>query len=146
MNIIYGIIEGLQNAVNNVLDNINWVANQIMGQFKNALGIHSPSRVFANFGEYMMLGLAGGIEDTLRPVSKAMDDVEGVASRQFESSIMLDAMESNINDLNSDKYQVNDQLQQPLLLQVEMNGRTYQAFVDDISEAQDKKVKFEEIY
>ena len=43
--------------------------------FKTVLGIHSPSRVFAGLGGYMMEGLAGGIADGERQPLRRVDSV-----------------------------------------------------------------------
>lgn len=44
------------------MDAVAGVASGVVGKFKGMLGIHSPSRVFAQFGDFTMQGLAGGLD------------------------------------------------------------------------------------
>ncbi|MES3098862.1 phage tail tape measure protein [Sphingomonas faeni] len=57
--IMNGLLSGL--SAGPVIRAIWGIAKGAIGAFKSALGIHSPSRVFAGLGGYMMEGLAGGI-------------------------------------------------------------------------------------
>ncbi|WP_074783883.1 hypothetical protein [Arthrobacter woluwensis] len=59
------MIQGLLNGAGSLLSSIgsfflNQLPGWIVGPFKAALGIHSPSRVFRQFGEFIVQGLAGG--------------------------------------------------------------------------------------
>ncbi|WP_175533600.1 hypothetical protein [Arthrobacter woluwensis] len=61
------MIQGLLNGAGSLLSSIgsfflNQLPGWIVGPFKAALGIHSPSRVFRQFGEFIVQGLAGGVK------------------------------------------------------------------------------------
>jgi hypothetical protein len=62
---------GLKNAINNA-------GESAIGWFKEKLGIHSPSRVFAELGDYTMQGLAVGLQ---RSQDNPLDQVSGLAKR-----------------------------------------------------------------
>lgn len=62
--LIVGFNNGLVSGANKVYANARIIANSVARIMRNTLQIKSPSRVFAEIGEYTMLGLAKGIEDT----------------------------------------------------------------------------------
>ncbi|PKQ40640.1 phage tail tape measure protein [Pseudomonas sp. YY-1] len=70
--IVQGLIEGFKNAFPNAAAMIGDMANSIVNKFKNLLGIHSPSRVFAELGGYTMEGLRNGLSDGQRGVLAQM--------------------------------------------------------------------------
>ncbi|MEG3089755.1 phage tail tape measure protein [Sphingomonas sp. PB4P5] len=61
-NMIRGLINGIMSMLGALKNTIVGAASSAATWFKQKLGIHSPSRVFAGFGGYMMDGLANGIE------------------------------------------------------------------------------------
>lgn len=73
------LIEGLWNGISGmaswVADKVKGFASNIVNNMKNALGIHSPSKVFADeIGKYLGLGLGEGFEDSLNSVYKEMEN------------------------------------------------------------------------
>lgn len=63
-NIIDGLINGVKSmmgAIGNAI--LSLVPGPIVGVFKDALGIHSPSRVFHALGKHIPEGLIGGISE-----------------------------------------------------------------------------------
>jgi TP901 family phage tail tape measure protein len=58
---IQGLINGITGMLANLKSTILNAASSAANWFKQKLGIHSPSRVFAGFGGFMMQGLANGI-------------------------------------------------------------------------------------
>lgn len=61
MMILRGLLGGLDPGV--VFNRIRGIAQGAIRIFKNVMGIHSPSRVFAGLGGYLMDGLTNGIAD-----------------------------------------------------------------------------------
>jgi len=59
---INGIVAGLQNGVARLRGAVRSVAATAMGEFRSALGIASPSRVFAELGLAIPQGVAEGVE------------------------------------------------------------------------------------
>lgn len=59
--LIGGLIEGLVQAVVSIPSAISKVGGAVVDGFKSLFGIHSPSTVFAEIGENLMLGMSEGI-------------------------------------------------------------------------------------
>lgn len=68
-----GLINGLKDAWSTVTDGIKSFTDGFVNGFKEALGIHSPSTVFAELGGYVVEGLANGITGSLGYVNDAMN-------------------------------------------------------------------------
>lgn len=77
------VIEGLKDGVLSLAGGIGqWIVSKVPGPLKGAvkkaLGIRSPSRVFAGYGENIMRGLMGGIDRERGRLKRTMADVTGV--------------------------------------------------------------------
>ncbi|WP_313539731.1 phage tail tape measure protein [Sphingomonas sp.] len=69
--IVRGIITGIVGMLGRLKETIVGAASAAASWFKSKLGIHSPSRVFASFGGFMMQGLDQGLaRDQNRPVDR----------------------------------------------------------------------------
>lgn len=73
--LIDGLVNGLQGGVRRVTDAVRGLATSARGAFENALGIQSPSRVFAELGEQLPRGLAVGIEAESPTAQGAAEDM-----------------------------------------------------------------------
>lgn len=62
-NIVQGIWNGIIGAKDWLMAKLAWFANLIPAPIRKALGIHSPSRVFAAIGGHVMAGLDQGLDD-----------------------------------------------------------------------------------
>lgn len=74
-NIIQGLINGVKNMAGKLVDSVKGVVDGAIEGAKNLLGIHSPSRVFMEFGEYTGEGFINGINDMKNAVAKAGQDM-----------------------------------------------------------------------
>lgn len=63
---IKGLAQGIKNALGAAKDAIVGAGDQVVGWFKDKLGIRSPSRVFAGLGDDTMAGLAVGLQRNTR--------------------------------------------------------------------------------
>ncbi|WP_017477241.1 phage tail tape measure protein [Pseudomonas sp. PAMC 26793] len=77
--IVNGLVNGLMAGLGSVKTAISSIGDASIGWFKEKLGIHSPSRVFAELGGFTMAGLTQGLEggqkgplDALTSMSKQM--------------------------------------------------------------------------
>lgn len=70
-NIMQGLINGIKSMGSYVVDSVKGAVSGAVKGAKNFLGIHSPSRVFMQIGEYTGEGLALGIDAKGREVEKA---------------------------------------------------------------------------
>ena len=60
-NIISGLANGIKEGAKTVWDAIVSLATELVARFKEALGIHSPSKVFFAIGGFIIAGLIGGL-------------------------------------------------------------------------------------
>ncbi|MEM8519834.1 MULTISPECIES: phage tail protein [unclassified Janthinobacterium] len=77
-NILRGLVNGITGSMGAVKDAISNAGSSTIAWFKEKLGIHSPSRVFAELGDYTMQGLAVGLD---RSESAPIAKVSGLAQR-----------------------------------------------------------------
>ena len=82
MDMVTGLINGIVGSGSKVREVISSLAGGIISQFKGMLGIHSPSRVFAQFGDYTMQGLAGGLD---RSASDPLQRVKSLGERMKQA-------------------------------------------------------------
>lgn len=61
IDMVLGLVNGVRSMGGAAVDAVAGVATGVMDRFKGMLGIHSPSRVFAQFGDFTMQGFAGGL-------------------------------------------------------------------------------------
>lgn len=77
--IISGLWNGIGDKARWLKDKITGLGHQVVDWAKGVLGIHSPSRVFADqVGRYIPAGMAVGITSNLTPVQQAMDTMGGL--------------------------------------------------------------------
>lgn len=102
-NIVEGIWEGIQNAIGWFTDKITGFFSGIIDGVKGMLGIHSPSRVFADMGKNMALGLGQGWDNEYdrirRDIEGGMDF--GTASVDFASSGLGVASAGMVNGVSA---------------------------------------------
>ena len=73
-NLITGLANGLMDKLNWLKDKVKNLASGITNTIKNALGIHSPSRVFAQLGAFTAEGFGEGFADEMKDVTSEMQD------------------------------------------------------------------------
>lgn len=91
------LVDGLRDGITNKWNDFkNWVTNkwnELSDTFKNFFGIHSPSTLFAGFGDDIMQGLANGISSNGFAAQQALAGVAGTLTGQ------IDGMTGDIQDL-----------------------------------------------
>jgi tape measure domain-containing protein len=75
--IVQGMISGLGSLAGSLFNKVKSLANGIPGFAKKALGIHSPSSVFHEIGENVVLGFAAGLSSS-KAVRALTDTVRGM--------------------------------------------------------------------
>lgn len=79
--IVHGIWNGISNAAGWLRDKVAGFAKGILDGMKNALGIHSPSRLFRDqVGKYIAQGIGVGFESEIGNVTRQMQDAMPDAS------------------------------------------------------------------
>ncbi|AOJ83743.1 hypothetical protein WT60_24315 [Burkholderia sp. MSMB617WGS] len=86
--LIDGLVNGIKNGLGNVKDTISSVADSTVAWFKEKLGIHSPSRVFATLGGFVSEGAAVGMESEQRRVANAALGLATAVVASFGSPVL----------------------------------------------------------
>lgn len=73
-NIIQGLVNGVTGAAGRLIGAVKGAVGDAIEGAKNLLGIHSPSRVFREIGQYTMQGAALGVDDDADLLSKSIDN------------------------------------------------------------------------
>lgn len=74
-NISSGVASGINAGAASVVSSAKAMAQSAYNGARGRLQIKSPSRVFAELGKFVDLGLAEGIEDNIQPIQKALDSM-----------------------------------------------------------------------
>ncbi|MFF7158120.1 phage tail tape measure protein [Streptomyces sp. NPDC008139] len=74
-----GLVKGLQSQEAAIERQMRRIALAMQKAIKKALGIHSPSRVFAALGQFIPQGLAQGIQDGAHHATAAVSGLAGAA-------------------------------------------------------------------
>ena len=82
---VMGLVNGITNGATQIVNAVTGLATKAKDTFKNALGIHSPSKVGVELGGHFGGGIAGGISDAAPDVHAASKDL-GSASFAGASS------------------------------------------------------------
>ena len=82
-----GLINGLKDAWSTVTNGIKGFTDGFINGFKDALGIHSPSKVFYEIGGYIDQGLANGINAALSYAEQAMTNLANVVQQKGNEMI-----------------------------------------------------------
>jgi TP901 family phage tail tape measure protein len=83
--IIDGLVNGISNKFGALKETMSELGDSATGWFKEKLGIHSPSRVFAELGGFTMEGLTQGLDDGAKGPLSSM----GRMTQQLTAAGML---------------------------------------------------------
>lgn len=89
--IMDGLKNGIMGRAQAVVASIQSVANRVKSAFTGMMGIHSPSRVFAGYGDYMMQGLNNGLLKNDSPVSAMLKTSNSLRNAMDTSEIRFDS-------------------------------------------------------
>lgn len=91
--IVDGLYNGVKDAMHLVADKAGELADGFVKGFKDALGIHSPSKVFYAIGEFIDKGLANGISATkdlaVNAIQSVSDAVKTIGSQLADDNYGL---------------------------------------------------------
>ena len=92
-NIVDGLYNGVKDAMHLVADKAGELADGFVKGFKDALGIHSPSKVFYAIGEFIDKGLANGISAAkdlaVNAIQSVSDAVKTIGSQLADENYGL---------------------------------------------------------
>ncbi len=104
INIIKGILNGLRKAAHEILDFMRELANQCLDAIKSALGIHSPSKRFADeVGQWIPKGIGVGVKMYRESALEPMDEL----SDEMVSTLKLDKFDFKPKEDNNDSGDFN---------------------------------------
>lgn len=87
LNLIKGLWEGISGAAGWLYEKISGFCSGVVDKVKGFFGVHSPSRVFAEIGEYLDAGLAEGIEDNADMALDAMTALSDGVANSFDPDL-----------------------------------------------------------
>lgn len=96
-----GLADGIRSSMGRVMDALNWIASIAPQWVRDALGIHSPSTVFADIGTNIMAGLADGIASATAMPEMALAGATG--------GMMAAPVASTINRNVTNNYSITNQ-------------------------------------
>lgn len=85
-NIVGGIRSGISSAWSSVTSTFSNLGSRFVSGARSLFGIHSPSTVFAEMGEYIDLGLANGIDGYEKTVLKTVNNLANDVTDEFDAS------------------------------------------------------------
>lgn len=81
--LIDGLINGITGAAKRLWDTVKGIGSKVGGFFKSVLGIGSPSKVFHQFGRWIMQGLGNGLVAGTAPVLATVGKVADQVMNAF---------------------------------------------------------------
>lgn len=102
-NIVQGLINGINQGIENAKKTVGGLAKAIIDKFTGDLDINSPSKVFFNYGSYIVQGLANGITGSLGYVNNAMNQLVDATKLKGEEMVNygIDCGTSYVNGIIS---------------------------------------------
>lgn len=110
--IIQGMINGIKDMGGRLLNVVGDSANAVKNKFKDVLGIHSPSRVFAEYGKNIVQGLTVGVQKNEGMATDAVGSMLGsTGMTPPTANFGLDAIEASKSNGNSSNATININMQ-----------------------------------
>ena len=152
-NLIMGFVNGVKNAAGALIDAVGGAVKGAINWAKGLLGIHSPSRVFRQFGEYTDEGFIIGVNNRAGAVMKSVAHMAQGAIDAFTGKDLAGNLQSELGavdgelgrlsgyntsvDFNGGTITVG---QQSADIVLKMGNTTYRAFTEDITSAQEMEL------
>lgn len=86
-----GVIDGLKAKQKDIQNQMDQIADAMVRSIKQALGIRSPSKVFAELGRFTMAGFVQGVDNSAASVKSAAKNAVDAAKDAF-SSLQTDGL------------------------------------------------------
>lgn len=102
-NIIQGLVGGITGAMDSVKAAVSKVAGLIPDFLKKKMGIHSPARVMIPLGGYTTEGVAVGMQDQLKLVQDASNDIAMTVQQPIAGITPETASSSSVTNSSSQR-------------------------------------------
>lgn len=146
-NLMYGLVNGMNSESSYVYNTAYDIAYGAVIAARRAARVHSPSRATMEIGSYMGQGLSIGLDKEQDRVNKSMMNLVDTSGFKNELDYQLQgintSLDNNVNTSINSELTVNSK---PMMLNLQLFGKTFTAFVDDITEVQDKKINLKMEY
>lgn len=96
--LVQGLINGIKDMTGSAINSVKDVAKSITNGMKSVLGIHSPSKVFANIGRDITAGMTQGIEQGTPDVTKALTGMAQDSTMNIAGSGLPTTAANNTNN------------------------------------------------
>lgn len=133
-NIVEGLWNGIKNAKDWIVGKVKEFAQGVLDGMKNALGIHSPSRVFRDqVGKFIPQGIAVGIKADTDSAIKAIDDMNDKIMSEMNKAVAVET--GSLNTKVKLKVLVDESRNQPRTIQNDngVNINNTQNFYNPVS-------------
>ena len=90
--IVDGVVRGVKNFASKAVNAVKDLGKSLVNGVKKTLGIHSPSKVFAELGEYSAMGFAEGFSDEMKNATSEMQDA---IPTSFDTNVTASGMPAN---------------------------------------------------
>lgn len=128
-NIVMGVWNGICNAAGWFRRQVSSFFSGIVDGVKSALGIHSPSKVFADeIGKWIPPGIGVGIEAEMPDLYKQMDDEMSALGKRMQTAVNVETGKIAVDKKVSTAYKVEKEKQEVFEsgdTTVEINGETH---------------------
>lgn len=98
--IMDGLYNGIKKGMTAPIDLIGDIGNSIKDGFCNLFGIHSPSRVFAEYGKFMDEGLAQGLKNNTGVITNSFQALGDAVETGIDKSGMSEAVASMVDNMD----------------------------------------------
>ncbi|MEI6001129.1 phage tail protein [Paraburkholderia bengalensis] len=86
-NVVQGLINGIGSMISSAVSKAKELASSVKNAVTGFLGIHSPSRVFAEIGQFTAEGFGNGFEEGFQPVIEKAKALAAELSQAMESGV-----------------------------------------------------------
>ena len=128
-NIVMGVWNGICNAAGWFRRQVSSFFSGIVDGVKGALGIHSPSKVFADeIGKWIPPGIGVGIEAEMPDLYKQMDDEMSTLGKRMQTAVNVETGKIAVDKKVSTAYKVEKEKREVFEsgdTTVEINGETH---------------------
>lgn len=96
LNLVKGLWQGIKDAAGWLKDKISGWVDDVMSAIKGFFGIASPSKLTAEDGKYLAMGLGKGITDNIKYATDAVKDMETAVEEAFNPNLEVPEVESDM--------------------------------------------------
>lgn len=120
-NVWQGLVKGIQSGISNATGAAANLAKAVIDKFTTETDIHSPSKLFEQFGIYIDQGLANGIASAVPYVATAMQGVVNAVQEKGNALIAAGSTQATnyvtgfLNGLDTQWQQIDSSLQNDFL-------------------------------